>query len=263
MSERDWNAAKYHAVSDPQVRWGRAVVAKLGQLGLRGDEAIVDAGCGTGRLTAELLDRWPGARVIAVDASPSMLDIAKGHLARFGDRVAFVCADLQTWFDEGCADVVFSTATFHWIKDHPKLFGNVHRCLRAGGWLCAQCGGGPNLAVQHGRSERVMRSEPFARFFADWTDPWEFASAEVGRQRLVDAGFVRVDTSVEPAPVVFSEADAFRDFVTTVIFRAHLARLPDDALRAEFVERLTEMAGRDTPPYCLDYCRLNLLGQRV
>src|SRR3954452_7629542 len=93
----DWNAAKYHAVSEPQVRWGRAVLDRLGRLGLRGDETIVDAGCGTGRLTAELLDRWPGVRVVAVDSSRAMLDVASAELAKFGDRVAFVHADLEAW----------------------------------------------------------------------------------------------------------------------------------------------------------------------
>ncbi len=259
---RDWNATKYHAVSDPQFRWGKAVVERLSRLGLRGDETIVDAGCGTGRLTAELLERWPGAHVIAVDGSRAMIDVAKGHLARFGDRVAFVCADLEGWYDDACADVVFSTATFHWIKNHPKLFRNVFRSLEPGGWLCAQCGGGPNLAMHEARWDALMRTERFARYFADWVDPWEFASAETSRARLAEAGFSSIETSVEPADVFFPNADDFRDFATTVIFRHHLAKLPDETLRSEFLGHMIELSSRDDPPFRLDYCRLNLLGQK-
>src|SRR5437773_1415246 len=180
-TSRDWDATKYHAVSGPQFQWGQAVLARLDGLGLRGDETIVDAGCGTGRLTAELLDRWPKARVVAVDGSEQMLDVARRHLERFGDRVSYVCADLQEWHDDACADVVFSTATFHWIKDHPRLFTNVHRCLRPAGWLVAQCGGGPNLAVQHERCDDLRRSERFAPFFVGWIEPWEFSSRETAR----------------------------------------------------------------------------------
>jgi trans-aconitate methyltransferase len=258
----EWNAAKYHSVSDPQFNWGKTVLDRLGRLPLRGDEVIVDAGCGTGRLTAELLERWPAARVVAVDASQNMLEVARRFLERFGSRVSFVCADLAAWHDDACADVVFSTATFHWIKDHPKLFANLFRALRPGGWLCGQCGGASNLAVQHARCDELIRREPFAPFFTEWTDPWEFASADTTRLRLAAAGFVGVETSVELADVVFPGPGEFREFVTTVILRPYLAYLPEEALRAKFVERITDLAAHDSPAYCLDYRRLNLLGHK-
>ena len=248
---KEWDAETYHRVSMPQVTWGKAVLERLSKIGLRGDETIVDAGCGTGRLTAELLDRWPRARVIAIDASHNMIEAAARHLDRFGDRVSF-----------RCADVIFSTATFHWIKDHQTLFANLHRSLRFGGWLCAQCGGGPNLALQHARADALLHSEPFRPFFSDWADPWEFASAEIAQGRLTDAGFVQVETDVEEAPVVLPDAPAFRAYMTTVILRPHLAQLPDE-LRARFVGDMTDLAARDEPPFRIDYWRLNLLGQRA
>jgi len=259
---REWDASTYHKVSQPQVSWGQAVLERLAALGLKGDEVIVDAGCGSGRLTAELLDRWPRVQVIAVDGSRNMLDAARAHLARFGDRVSFVLANLQSWSEQGTADVVFSTATFHWIKDHPTLFANVYRSLRPGGWLLAQCGGAGNIARQHARAEAVLRSEPFARYFTGWVTPWEFAAADETRTRLVAAGFQRVTTSIEAAPVVLGGAAEFGEFVGTVILGPHLARLPDEATRALFVERMTELAAADSPPFFLDYMRLNMRAQR-
>ena len=108
---REWDAATYHRVSAPQLDWGRRVLARLP---LRGDETVVDAGCGSGRLTAQLLERLPRGRVIAVDASADMLRIGAEHLVpHFGDRVSFVQADLQTLTLPAPADAVFSTATFH------------------------------------------------------------------------------------------------------------------------------------------------------
>jgi trans-aconitate methyltransferase len=259
---REWDATTYHKVSQPQVGWGQAVLERLAALGLRGDEVIVDAGCGSGRLTAQLLDRWPRVRVIAVDGSRNMLEAAGAHLARFGDRVSFVRADLQSWSGEDAADVVFSTATFHWIKDHPTLFANLFRFLRPGGWLLAQCGGAGNIARQHARAEALLREEPFARYFTGWVAPWEFASADETRSRLVAAGFHRVETSVESAPVVLASPAEFREFVATVILGPHLARLPDEATRALFVERMTDLAAVDSPPFLLDYMRLNMRAQR-
>jgi trans-aconitate methyltransferase len=259
----EWNATKYHTVSDPQFRWGQAVLERLGRLGLRGDEVIVDAGCGTGRLTAELLQRFPNATIVAVDGSRSMLEVAEKELARFGDRVSFVHADLEAWHDDARADVVFSTATFHWIKNHPKLFGNLHRTLCAGGWLLAQCGGEGNLALHHARCNELMQTAAFAPHFTAWAGPWEFASADLTRRRLADAGFVRIETSIEPADVFFTNADDFREFVTTVIFRPHLAHLPNETLRTEFLRHMTELSSKDDPPFRLDYKRLNMLAQRA
>jgi trans-aconitate 2-methyltransferase len=204
----------------------------------------------------------PGVRVTAVDASRNMLDLAREHLARFGERVAFVCADLQQWSDHACADVVFSTATFHWVKDHPKLFGNIFRALRPGGWFLAQCGGAGNIARQHVRADALLRSEAFSSSFAGWTEPWEFASAEETRGRLVAAGFSAVETSIELSPVVLPSAARFREYVATVILRPHLAHLSEQALRDLFLDRITELSAADAPPFLLDYVRLNMVGQR-
>jgi len=88
---RDWDGATYDRIADPQARWGSVV---LDRLPLRGDETVLDAGCGTGRVTEQLIGRLPAGRVIAADAAPSMLVEARRRLARFGDRVQFVECDL-------------------------------------------------------------------------------------------------------------------------------------------------------------------------
>jgi len=107
----EWEAEAYHRLSDPQFSWGLRV---LEDLELSGDEIVVDAGCGTGRLTAELLKRLPRGRVIAVDRSQNMLRAAGEYLRPlFGERVRFVRAGLQTLRLEESVDGIFSTATFH------------------------------------------------------------------------------------------------------------------------------------------------------
>jgi trans-aconitate 2-methyltransferase len=252
----EWNAAAYHKVSGPQTGWGRKV---LNRLVVRGDERAIDAGCGSGRLTGELMARLPGGRLIAIDRSWNMLMTARANLRpAFGSRVAFVQVSLPDLPVAGWADLVFSTATFHWIKDHPALFAGIYTALAPGGILHAQCGGGPNLRRAHELAEQVMHSGEFARYFTDWPGPWEFAEADVTAERLAAAGFVEVETGLEAAPTTLATEADYREFVTTVIYHAHLERLPDAALRQRFLDRVTALSAREPVPFTLDYWRLNM-----
>jgi trans-aconitate methyltransferase len=223
----------------------------------------MDAGCGTGRLTAGLLERLLRGRVVAVDLSRNMLEEARSHLSpRFGGRVEFIRADLASLPFNEVFDGVFSTAAFHWVPDHPSLFRSLYKSLRPGGWLVAQCGGGPNIARLMRRASVLTATEPYATYFAGWRDTKVFADDLTTAERLRAAGFSEVETSLEPAPTVLADADEFREFLTTVNMHAHLARLPDGPPRRRFVEELTEQAAHDDPPYSLDYCRLNIRARR-
>jgi SAM-dependent methyltransferase len=255
----EWDATTYHRLSSPQVAWGERV---LDRLELAGDETVVDAGCGTGKLTRELLERLPRGRVIAVDRSQNMLVAARTHLLpQFDGRVSFLQADLAELQLDGVADVVFSTATFHWVLDHPRLFRALYMALKPGGRLHAQCGGGPNLAHVLERASRIMAMPPFAPHFVGWSGPWEFADPDTTLWRLGEAGFEDIATSLEAAPVVFGTAEEYRSFVETVIFRVHLERLPP-GLRAPFLDQLVDAARAEDPPFSLDYWRLNLSATR-
>jgi trans-aconitate 2-methyltransferase len=256
---REWDATSYHKVSGPQTGWGQMVLARLD---LAGDERAIDAGCGSGRLTAELAERLPHGQVVALDRSWNMLQTARANLRpAYGSRVRFVQVSLPALPFEECADVVFSTATFHWVPDHPALFSNIFTALRPGGRLHAQCGGGPNLASAHALAEEVMAEEPFAPFFRGWPGVWQFASDGETHTRLVEAGFVDVVTSLEAAPTSFATEADYREFVTTVIYHPHLARLPEDR-RPRFIDEVTRRAAEQPEPFTLDYWRLNMQATR-
>ena len=253
-----WDAGAYDHLSDPQYAWGQRVI---GRLELRGDETVLDAGCGTGRLTALLLERLPHGRVIAVDRSPAMLAAARSNLAAAGRRVTYLCADLQTIVLGRPVDAIFSTATFHWILDHPRLFWALAGVLIPGGRLEAQCGGGPNLARLRARVQGLTKQEPFATFFQGWQEPWRFSWPAEAAEQLERAGFGEVATSLEPAPTSFDSAGAFGRFLRQVVLWPHLERLPE-RLREPFMGSLVAQAAGDDPPFVVDYWRLNLRGRR-
>jgi trans-aconitate 2-methyltransferase len=137
----DWDAAAYSRLSTPQTAMGRDVLARLE---LAGDETVLDAGCGSGNVTELLVDRLPAGRVIAVDGPPSMVREARERLP---DRVDVREADLLELELEEPVDAILSTATFHWILDHDRLFARLHAALKPGGRLVAQCGGEGNVAA--------------------------------------------------------------------------------------------------------------------
>ena len=226
----------------------------------------IDAGCGTGKITAELLDRLPHATVYALDRSAAMLEVAERELARrYGGRVHFVEVDLAR-LEPGhvgeAADLIFSTATFHWIADHDELFRRLFALLKPGGRLIAQCGGGPNIERLLSRAQAQMAEEPFASHFAGWPGPWNFAEAETTATSLATAGFAAIETNLEYHPATMANMIEYRSFLSTVILGEHLHRLSTAGLKADFVARLTQLAATDTPPFELDYWRLNMMATR-
>ena len=254
----DWNAGLYHEISSPQQSWGRRVLERLP---LAGTERVLDIGCGTGRLTAEIAERLPAGRVVGVDSSVAMLETASQWLRERSPGTHLVLADAAALPFRRVFDAAFSGATFHWIQDHAALFRSIVMTLRPGGRLVAQCGGGPNLAMLYGRADRLMREPRFARYFEEWSDPTHFADVDSTRRRLVAAGFVDIEVSLEEAPTRFDGPDQFRDFIAHVCLRHHGTRLPN-AERQSLLRDLTVAAAGDPSPFTLDYWRLNIAAKR-
>jgi trans-aconitate methyltransferase len=256
----EWNPRAYNRLSNPMQTWGEAVVE---QLPLSGHETALDLGCGSGRLTEFLLLRLPRGRVIAVDRSANMLEAARSHLEpEFDGRVEYLQESLDELNLEPVADLAFSNAAFHWISDHPRLFRAIFRALKPGGWLVAQCGAAPNIARVRERAGRLMASPRYSAYFAGWPGPWEFATPEVTAERLRAAGFEEIETSMFEAPVQLASRQETYDFFENVILGAHLERIVDPGLRAQFVESMTDQSAADRPPFRQDYWRLNLRARR-
>jgi trans-aconitate 2-methyltransferase len=245
----DWDGATYDRVAGPMTRWGTSVLERLP---LRGDETVLDAGCGSGRVTEQLLDRLSDGRVIALDASPSMVDAARDRLAPFGDRVTYLVADLgrPLPLEPASVDAILSTATLHWVRDHDSLFHHLASPLRAGGRLVAQCGGAGNIGA--------VRTA-LAGIGDGWTGPWTFATPEETRTRLEQAGFTDIETWLHDEHERFEPGEPFREYLRTVVLGAHLERLGSDAEREAFVDAVA--AALPAPE--IGYVRLNILATRA
>jgi trans-aconitate 2-methyltransferase len=236
-----WDASTYDATSQPQQEWADDVVERL--RGIRPDATVLDVGCGTGRVTERLLELVPEGRVLAIDASPEMVTLARRRL----EGRAFIWQENALELDlEEPVDAIFSTATLHWIPDHDRLWRVLAGALKHGGRLEVQCGGEGNIArVREAIEAAVGDGFPELAGFL----PWEFASPAQTEHRLREAGFAEVRCWLQDRPTYPEDV---RAFVRTSILAAHLERLAEDR-REPFVAAVT---ARVEPP--LDYVRLNV-----
>lgn len=252
----EWDARVYERVSEPQLGWGREVLARIP---LRGDEVVLDAGCGTGRITRLVAERVPDGAVTGVDGSAAMVREATERLADLAPRVSVRRSDLLALAVDEPVDLIVSTATFHWILDHGALFRRLLAALRPGGRLVAQCGGAGNISAALAAAGAVAGAEPYRAHLHDMPEGWLFAGPEETVARLRAAGFEDARAWLQEATALL-EVDA-EDFLATVVLRHHVELLPD-GLRAPYV---AEVAGRirdGEGRVVLDYVRLNLEARR-
>jgi trans-aconitate 2-methyltransferase len=245
MSPHDWDGATYDRISTPLERNGLSV---LDRLQLRGDETVLDAGCGSGRVTQALIERLPDGHVIGLDGSPGMIEAARARLGEEAELI--VCDLLDLDIGDRWVDAVFSTAVFHWIADHDALFARLRGVLRPGGQLVAQCGGEGNTPELLDATLAVGAREPYAPYLEDWS-PWNYQGAETTAHRLRSLGFVHVRTALVQRPVPYEDLG---EWLQTNALSAHQLRLPQE-LRAQYVRDVHEAFGADPE---LTYIRLDI-----
>jgi trans-aconitate 2-methyltransferase len=196
----------------------------------------------------------PHGSVIAVDASASMIEAAAERLLPDGaqdDRLALRRADLLELELDERVDAVLSTATFHWIADHERLFSRLRALLRDGGQLVAQCGGAGNVTHLRARVRPVHERDPYADHFDGWQPPWNYADPDTTRERLLRAGFARANCWLQDAP---REPEHPREFLATIVLGPHVQQLPEQ-LREPFMDEVMAELGE---PVIVDYVRLNI-----
>lgn len=245
MSACDWDGTGYDRISATMEALGREVLERLP---LAGGELVLDAGCGSGRVTEALIARLPHGRVIAVDQSASMVAAAR---VRLGEGADVRVSDLLQLELEEPVDAILSTATFHWIADHDLLFRRLRAALLPGGRLVAQCGGEGNIRELRARAGTVLARPPYAEHFADWPGPWNYAGADQTRARLLEAGFSEAECWLAPAP---RRPEQPREFLSTIVLAPHVQHLPAK-LRDRFMDDVMDALGE---PVVVDYVRLNI-----
>ena len=243
---REWDGQSYDRISGPMQAMGRAVLARLE---LAGDETVLDAGCGSGAITEALIERLPRGRVIAVDASASMV-AGRARAARARERT---CAR-PTCSSSSSRSPSTRSSRPRPSTGSPTTSGCSRRlraALRPGGRLVAQCGGEGNITKLRGRAAAVLAREPYAEHFRDWRAPWNYAGAGDTASAC--------SRPASPAPSAGSrrrprEPEHPREFLSTIVLGPHVQQLPEE-LREPFMDEVLAELGE---PVVVDYVRLNI-----
>jgi trans-aconitate 2-methyltransferase len=148
-------------------------------------------------------------------------------------------------------DAILSTATFHWIADHDRLFSRLRGALAAGGRLVAQCGGEGNIEILRARASVISTREPYAKHFEGWTPPWNYAGPARTRERLLAGGFSSAECWLTAVP---AEPEDPREYLRTIVLGVAVQRLPED-LREPYMDDVMRELGT---PVVIDYVRLNI-----
>lgn len=232
-----FDADAYEKASAHQKEWGLRLI---GELDLRGNERILDLGCGDGRLTAELARFVPQGSVLGIDASEGMIEAAQKHAS---NNLRFEVKDIDTLNWDREFDLVLSNATLHWIKDHARLLHNVFRALRAGGVGRFNFAGDGNCSHFFKVIRETMMLPQYRPYFDEFDWPWFMPTTQQYETLMRQSEFGDFRVWAENVDRFFPGAEAMIRWIdqpSLVPFLSYVAQEDRQGFRAFVIERMVQ-----------------------
>ena len=239
-----WNAAEYAANSAIQQTWARELIAKLG---LRGNEHILDVGCGDGKVTAEIARAVPNGFAAGIDASAEMISFAEKIFPKKSvSNLEFYVMDAREIKSERKFDLIFSNAALHWVDDHQKFLAGAASALKPGGRLVVSCGGKGNAQDVFVALRPELRAKLWREFFRQIPEPYFFYAPDEYRKWLAKAGFKTLSIRLVPKDATYAGSVGFAAWLRTT-WIPYVQRVPE-SLREEFIAAVTRRYIAKHPP---------------
>ena len=237
-----WDPKDYAQNSGAQRGWAEELMEKLQ---LRGDERILDIGCGDGKVSAALADRVPDGTVLGIDSSADMIRFANDTYGSRAPHLVFENCDAAALHFENEFDVVFSNAALHWVQDHAAVVRGIARALRPGGRVLLSMGGKGNVTEVLAAVQSLIEEPAWAPYFKDAFFSYSFRSPEDYEARLCAEGLEPVWLNLAPKDMVHTR-EKFAAWIRTTWIR-HAQRVPED-LRERFVSEFVDRYLERCPP---------------
>lgn len=239
METFEFSGDQYKKASKHQKEWGNTLISELK---LKGDEEILDLGCGDGVLTEQLSLLVPNGRVVGVDASLGMIQTAE-KCAK--NNLEFVYRDINTMNYKNEFDIVFSNAALHWIKDHHQLLKNSFTALKSHGAILWDFAGNGNCSNFFEVVRQKMNDSKYNEFFCNFEWPW-FMPSKVYYEELAESiGFSKVEVTEVNRDRYFEDADEMIKWIDQPSLVPFLKYVPDDK-KKNFREEVVESMIRKT-----------------
>ena len=261
--QHTWDADTYDNISNIQEEWAKNIIKKRKWTG---KENLLDAGCGTGRVTKIFAEKITEGNIYAIDSDPNMIEKAKDALKDFinvkvmqADLLDILYLNIPVKFD-----VIFSNAVLHWVLDHRRVFENFYDLLIPNGQLLVQFGGYGNLQKTLSVFDRVKDLPEFSKYFSKWKFDRNYAKPKETENILKEIGYKDVKVYLTEAPARFNSKQDYSIYLKTVDLRPYLKYLPIKQLQNEFVNTVLSYMEKYYPNLCwsLDYMRLTVLASK-
>lgn len=223
QAKDNWDGEHYSTHSNLQFQWASD---KLEKLHLRGDENIIDIGCGDARFTEALAHHCSKGQVLGLDASDSMLASANKRLQNGRVNLSFLKGDIQTFECEPRFDLAVSFSVFHWIPNHLKALQNIEKLLKPGGRVFVY------FAPDHGYDrldhaiDFVMAQDTWSPYFRDFSSGFCLISPVRFAQYLEEAKLLLQRIEVITVDEIFPSKHAFMNWMSA--WMTQLKSLPEE-----------------------------------
>ncbi len=231
-----WDAGDYAKNSGAQMEWANELIAKLN---LKGDESVLDIGCGDGRVTREIADCLPKGSVVGIDNSLEMIRLAKASFPK--DQFAnlrFETGDAGNLKIDSRFDIIFSNAALHWVKDHRPVLAGIKKCLKPNGRILLQMGGQGNALAIFRVLETLVNQRDWSPYFNGFTFPYGFYDDKIYSQWLHETGLEPIRVELIPKDMIYEDINGLEGWIRTT-WLPYTNRVPDD-LKETFINTLAK-----------------------
>jgi len=239
-----WNAEEYNKSSSAQLNWALELIGKLD---LKGNERVLDIGCGDGKVSLEIARKVAQGWILGIDNSQEMIKYAQqAYPATTYPNMRFRTLDaLHLDFDSEF-DVIFSNAALHWVKDHIRLLRGVEKSLKKNGRLLFQMGGKGNAQAIVDIIQAMIETNKWNRFFRNFSFPYGFYGPEEYNLRLLQAGFTPRRVELIPKDMAQMGKEGLASWVRTT-WLPYTQRLPI-WIQEDFIAGIVEAYTTRFPP---------------